>query len=189
LQHFLSVVVMGGRDDGDASSELGQEEADERARAVQCSTLQHVETMFAALCPLSRSHCMLLDRSCRRLFGQSLEELVASKLSGSVARAVTAWTLPLHEAYAFLLKENAKNVHIVSFLVASLTKGELKMVDEAMKSRCNKSLKEVATEGLSGEWLSVIAPLWVYMYICGINGDWCRQGKVSSVGLDRARHA
>ena len=84
------------------------------------------------------------------MFDSSLEEIIASKLSGSIAKAITAWCLPLYEAYAFLIKENAKNTSVVSFLVASLAKSEVSLVDSAMRSRSLKSLKEVVTGSLSG---------------------------------------
>ena len=56
MQHFLSVIVKGDREDDDVW-EQGAGSADAHAVTIRSASLLTVDDIFGVLCPVSRSRC------------------------------------------------------------------------------------------------------------------------------------
>lgn len=149
----MSIIIEGSRDDSDKQH---VNLVEKHCTTISNATLQSVDDILEIICYHSRSHCHLLHEGCQRLFKRSFEDIIISKLSGSIAKAIIAWSLPKYHAYAYLIKENCKSSTILSYLIASLTKSEFPAVDEAMRQRYDISLRDIINSHTSGKLKSAM---------------------------------
>jgi hypothetical protein len=157
LQLFLLRITTGSRDDSNLTNkELALQQAD----IVNSFTIKSIDDLFNVICDNSRAQCALIGQACKELFNTTFEDIILAKLSGSISKAIILWVLPVPEAIAFAIKENSKNSTAVAYLVACISKREIIEIDNANKSRYQKSLRDTINSLLSGR-LKSAALSWI----------------------------
>lgn len=157
LQLFLLRIASGSRDD---SSHTNKELAIQQAHIIHAFSIKSIDDLFDVICDNSRAQCLLIDQACKELFNTSFEDIILEKLSGSIAKAVILWILPVLDAMAFAIKENSKNSTTVAYLIACMSKREITAIDAIYKSRYSKNLKDSIYSLLSGRLRSA-ALCWI----------------------------
>lgn len=157
FQHFMLQIARGTRNDSDS---VDIDDVESHANIIYDSTLKTVDDVIDILCDASRAHCCAINAYCIDKFNSSLEDIIRSKLSGSIAKALITWTLPLTHAQVYALKENAKNTTAVALIVAGYTKRQLKRMDEISQKLYQKSLQSHLDGSVSGK-LGVAMKGWM----------------------------
>lgn len=153
IQQFLLIVIEENSRNDSNNANPSNALVHEYAQSIYKSTLKSMSNIFNIICFVPRTFCLLINNACMELYNRTLTDLILSKFSGIIAKAMILYTLPLNESYSYVLNDTTitKNENLLSLFFAGFTKYQLLSINKVMQEKYNRSLHEYIESSFNGK--------------------------------------
>ena len=133
-------------------NELDERTVSNYANIIANGTLQNIDEVLNVMVACSRYQFQSIDHFCQTTWKKSLIDIVSTRFSGDIAKAMTLYVLPIYEAYAQVLLENSKNTEFIAIFLSGFNRLQWREIDKVMTLKHKTPLKIFLSEKFSGNF-------------------------------------